>query len=463
LSTVIFTQEAFEFDWRLVAMTATVFVAVGVAAAVHFRRARLTGGRVGDDDSVLLALALNNMTQGVVMFDSAERLVVCNDRFVEMYGLSHNVVKPGCTLRDVIQNRKLTGSLDGDPEEYRAEILASIKREEAMSRIVETPDGRAISVVNRPIKGARYWVGTHDDITERIKAERKSASLAEQERRRMAIDTAIQSFREGVETVLRTVSESTTAMKSTAMTLSQSSDQTSERTASAVHTSDEASGNVAAAAVAAEELMGSIAEIGRQVGQAAELVKLAVSEAHTTNEEINRLMEAAQEIGDVVNLIRDIAGQTNLLALNATIEAARAGESGRGFAVVASEVKSLAVQTAAATERISVQIAAVQNSTGSAVDAIRRNTERMQEINRHTSAVADSLEEQSNATSEISRNVSGAAKGAELVVTVLDEVTEAVNETRGAAGTVLEASDAVESAAIKLQQRVETFLRSVAV
>ena len=457
------TQSAFGYDWRLVAVLVTVFVVVGVAAAIHFRRVRLTGGGARDDDSVLLAMALNNMTQGVVMFDAAERLVVCNDRYIEMYGLSRNVVKPGCTLIDVIKNRKLTGSLDLDPEKYRREILASVRREEAMSRIVETPDGRAVSVVNRPIKGGHYWVGTHDDITERIKAERKSASLAEQERRRMAIETAINSFREGVETVLRTVSESTTAMKSTAMTLTQSSGQTSERAASAVRTSDEASANVAAAAVAAEELMDSIAEIGRQVGQAAELVKLAVREAHTTNEEINRLMEAAQEIGDVVNLIRDIAGRTNLLALNATIEAARAGEAGRGFAVVASEVKSLAVQTAAATERISVQIAAVQSSTGSAVDAIRRNTERMQEINRHTSAVADSLEEQSNATGEISRNVSGAAKGTELVVAVLDDVTNAVNDTRGAAGTVLEASGAVESAAVRLQQRVEAFLRSVAV
>ena len=313
------------------------------------------------------------------------------------------------------------------------------------------------------LQAIKFWVGTHDDITERIQAERKSASLAEQERRQLEIETAIGSFREGLETVLGTVSESTTAMKSTAAVLSQSSGQTSERTKSAVHMSGEASSNVNAAVVAAEELMGSIVEIGLQVSEAAELVKLAVTEAHSTNEQITRLMEAAQEIGDVVSLIRDIAGQTNLLALNATIEAARAGEAGRGFAVVASEVKSLSVQTAAATERIAEQIAAIQNSTSGAVDAIRRNTERMQEIDRYASAVAGSLEEQSNATGAISSNVSGAAEGTKLVVEVLDKVTDAVNETQGAAGTVLAASEAVEAATVKLRQRVESFLSSVAV
>jgi methyl-accepting chemotaxis protein len=156
---------------------------------------------------------------------------------------------------------------------------------------------------------------------------------------------------------------------------------------------------------------GSITEISRQVGQAAELVGVSVAEARTTNEEITRLTEAAQEIGDVVKLIRHIAGQTNLLALNATIEAARAGELGRGFAVVASEVKSLAVQTAKATEKIASQIAAVQTSTSGAVEAIRRNTGRMQEIDCCTSSVTNSLHEQNNATGEISRNVSSAAEG----------------------------------------------------
>ena len=141
------------------------------------------------------------------------------------------------------------------------------------------------------------------------------------------------------------------------------------------------------------------------------------------------------------------------MALNATIEAARAGESGKGFAVVASEVKSLAVQTAKATEQIAAQIAAVQNSTTAAVEAIRRNTERMQEINQHTSTVANAVEQQNAATGEISLNVANAAAGTRDIVNVLDDVTGAVSKTRNSADTVLMASEAVEAAAATCARR----------
>jgi diguanylate cyclase (GGDEF)-like protein/PAS domain S-box-containing protein len=123
------------------------------------------------------AAAVNNMSQGVVMFDAAERLVVCNRRYVEMYGLSADVVKPGCTLRDVIRNRQETGSLARDPEQYRAELLSAMAQGKTISWIVETPDGRAISVINRPIPGGD-WVGTHEDITERKRAEARIAHMA---------------------------------------------------------------------------------------------------------------------------------------------------------------------------------------------------------------------------------------------------------------------------------------------
>jgi methyl-accepting chemotaxis protein len=165
----------------------------------------------------------------------------------------------------------------------------------------------------------------------------------------------------------------------------------------------------------------------------------------------------------VVKLIRDIAGQTNLLALNATIEAARAGEAGRGFAVVASEVKTLAVQTARATEEIAIQITAVQASTTGAVEAIRRTADRMHEINHYTSAVATAVEEQSVATSEISYNVTNAAEGTNVVVSVLAAVAGAATATRGSAQTMLDASAAVEEAVANLRSEVEGFLHKVAV
>jgi methyl-accepting chemotaxis protein len=436
---------------------------LGLAAItfVVWRRRRNIDARGGS--SAVLSMVINNMTQGVVLFDAQEHVLVCNDRYIEMYGLSPDVVRPGCTLLDLIKNRIVTGSLNIDAEKYRAEILAAVHQGEVMNRIVETPDGRAVLVVNRPIKNGQYWIGTHDDITERIHAERKSAAMSEQERRRMQIETEIRAFRENVAAVLRTVSESTAALKSIAVALSNSSGCTSERTAGAVQTSNEASANMTAAAGAAEELIASIGEIGRQIGQAAEVASHSVMEADTTNEQMTRLTGTVQQIGEVVNLIRNIARQTNLLALNATIEAARAGEAGRGFAVVASEVKSLAVQTAKATEQIAGQIEAVQSSTRVAVDAIRRNTERMQEIDGYTSAVALSLQQQDSATDEISHNVASAAQGAKGMVAVLDEVTRAVGDTRSAAGKVLEASETVEAAATSLQRGIEGFLGRVAV
>jgi methyl-accepting chemotaxis protein len=252
-------------------------------------------------------------------------------------------------------------------------------------------------------------------------------------------------------------------MRSTAASLFNASGHTSQRAESAVQTSNEASTNVEGAAVAADELSSSIAEIGRRLNQTTEVVRVAVGEAQVTNQDIGALALGAQKIGDVTKLIRNIAGQTNLLALNATIEAARAGEAGRGFAVVASEVKSLAVQTAKATEDISRQILEVQNSTGKAVEAIGRIAHRMQEIDSYTSAVAASVQQQNAATSEISKNVTGAADGAKLIVTVLSEVADATTETQQSAQTVLAAAESVEEAAVNLRNEVEDFLTKVAV
>jgi methyl-accepting chemotaxis protein len=258
------------------------------------------------------------------------------------------------------------------------------------------------------------------------------------------------------------VADGAEAMRSTATMLLASSGETSQRAEGAVSTSNEASTNVDTAAVAADELSSSIEEISRQLAKTTTIVRSAVEEAQGTNQQIAALSQAAQKIGDVVKLIRTIAGQTNLLALNATIEAARAGEAGKGFAVVASEVKSLAVQTAKATEDISKLIGAVQASTGGAVDAIGRISGRMKEIDNYATAVAAAVHEQSAATSEISQNVASAADGAKLVVSVLGEVTGAAAETRMSAQSVLTASQAVEAAAAELRREVEGFLARVA-
>ena len=418
--------------------------------------------RLLDEKSRLLSTALNNMTQGVVMFDSTGRLVVRNDRFVDMYGLPPEQVKPGCTLEDIIRIRKSTGNFDGDPAQYRSDLLGKMAAGKTVTFVVENPDGRVIAVTNRPIAGGNYWVGTHDDITERRLAEAQNASLAEQQERRASVDAAILSFRESVESVLATVNDSVSAVRATAMTLSASADETSKRAAGAVRTSSEASTNVGAASGVAQELSSSITEIDHQLVQATKLVATAMREAESTNSEIASLADSAREIGTVVKLIRDIAGQTNLLALNATIEAARAGDAGRGFGVVASEVKSLAVQTAKATEQISAQIVAVQTSTAGVVEAIRRNSEHMQSINQYTSAIAASIQQQTAATGEISQNVTNAATGTNLILSVLEDVAAAITKTGRSAETMLKASHEVETAATGLRESVDSFLRKVA-
>jgi methyl-accepting chemotaxis protein len=298
---------------------------------------------------------------------------------------------------------------------------------------------------------------------ERLRGERETQKqAAEQERRAFTAGIAGE-FETAVGDVVAGISSAAGQLKSVAEAMSTAVEEASSQSAAIAAASEQCSVSVGTVASASDELTSSIQEIGRQVATAVTIADEAVKRADLTIEKVRHLSGVAQKIGDVVDMITSIAGQTNLLALNATIEAARAGEAGRGFAVVASEVKSLAVQTAKATEQIALQIEAVQTSTRFAVEAIRRNTERMREIDGYTSAVARSLDQQDSATGEISHNVSSAADGAKGMVAVLDEVTGAVDDTRSAAGKVLDASESVEAAAAGLQQRIEGFLARVAV
>jgi methyl-accepting chemotaxis protein len=428
-------------------------LAMTTTAAFLARKLRL--------DNLRMRVAINNMSQGLCMFDGNERLVVCNQRYMEMYSLSVDIVKPGCSLQSLLEYRIRNGSFSRDPIAYRRELLSTISAGKTTASEVKSKDGRAISVINRPMPDGG-WVATHEDITDRRGAERERVSMQEQQQRRAVIDQAIAAFRRRVEDHLKTVAEGAAAMRCTATTLFSNSGQTSNSADGAVSASNEASTNVETAAVAADELSGSINEIVRQLAKTTEIVRSAVGETQGTNHQISALAQAAQKIGDVIKLIRAIAGQTNLLALNATIEAARAGEAGKGFAVVASEVKSLAVQTAKATEDISRLIMAVQAAISSAVSAISRISGRMQEIDSCATAVSAAVEEQSAATGEISQSVASASDGAKVVVSVLGKVTGAAVQTRQSAENVLTASQAVEAAAVELRREVKGFLSRVA-
>jgi methyl-accepting chemotaxis protein len=378
-----------------------------------------------------------------------------------MYDLDPQLARPGASLREMLEHRIRAGTFSGNPDQYIADLLSSIVKGKTVTNVREH-EGRFIVIVNRPMIGGG-WVATHEDITERRLADRQRVSMQEAESRRAMVEAEISSFRGRVENVLKIVTDGAGAMQSTAVGLFGSSDQTSQRAEGAVQASNEASANATTAATAASELTSSIAEISAQLTRTTEVVRTAVDEAEITNSQIAGLADAAQKIGDVVKLIRDIAGQTNLLALNATIEAARAGEAGRGFAVVASEVKSLAVQTAKATEEIAGQIQNVQVSTTGAVEAIRSIAGRMREISAYTSAVAASVEQQNSATGEISHNVASAAHGTGTVVGMLSEVAGAATATRTSAETVLNTSKSVESAVANLRGEVESFLGKVAV
>jgi methyl-accepting chemotaxis protein len=417
--------------------------------------------RAGDKNR-LVSMALDNMSQGLCMFDAQTRIVVRNRRYLEMYGLSSAIVKPGCTLKELIQHRKDTGFFTGDVVAYCEQILSDVHSGEIKAFYVAASDGRIVLAKNVPLDDGG-WLSTHEDVTEQHQAEQERAVALEQENRREAVDVSITSFRPQVESLLMSVGESAAAMRDTAGTLLGASDQTTQRASNAVETFQEASANVETAAIAADELSHSIAEISRQLTHASSIVMQATEEARSADSEIAGLADGAKKIDDVVTLIRNIAGQTNLLALNATIEAARAGEAGKGFAVVASEVKSLAVQTAKATEEIASHILAVQGSTSGAVDAMRQIAARMQEINRFTSAVATSVEQQNTATGEISRNVAGAADSTGHALAVLSEVTNAATETRASAETVRDVSQTVETAVCDLRLEVEDFLAKVTV
>ena len=454
-------------DWAaavLPAIPETVLTAI-VAAIIAQFAISLTGARLTryqGRENEQIRTAIDSMAQGLCMFDASERLVVCNSQYYKMYELTSDDVEPGSTLSEVLQKRVAKGTFSRDRHQYRDEFLTAIRQGRTIVHEVKSKGGRLLLVTNHPMKDGG-WIGTHEDITERRQTELQRDTMQQQEGRRAAIENAITTFRNHAEALLQTVAKSASVMRSTAANLFSASGTTSQRAEGAVQTSNEASINVKTAAIAAEELSTSIAEIEKRLNQTAEVVRVAVGEAQVTNQDMGALAQGARKVGDVTKLIQNIAAQTNLLALNATIEAARAGEAGRGFAVVASEVKSLAVQTAKATEDISSQILEVQNSIGKAVEAIGRIANRIREIDDHTSAVSAAVQQQSAATGEISQNVTSASDGAKLIVAVLSEVAGATTETKKSAQTVLTASESVEEAAANLHSAVEIFLTKVAV
>jgi len=243
--------------------------------------------------------------------------------------------------------------------------------------------------------------------------------------------------------------------------MSHTAEETSQQTTAVVAATEQTSANVQTVASAAEKLSASGNEISRQVSLSAEIARTAAEEAGQTNVLVASLAAAAGRIGEVVRLIDDIASQTNLLALNATIEAARAGEAGKGFAVVANEVKTLANQTAKATQEITAQIGSVQAETDKAVAAIRHIGETIHRVDEATSSIAGAVEEQNAAIHEITRSVQEAARGTREVSDHIGRVSDGARTSRGAAEDVAGSTREMITHNDELTREINSFLGEV--
>jgi methyl-accepting chemotaxis protein len=296
---------------------------------------------------------------------------------------------------------------------------------------------------------------------ERDAAEHDAQNKASAAARRAELIRFADDFESAVGTIVANVSASAVQLEAAARTLTRTAETTQSLSSQAAGASEQASSNMQSVASATEELSASVDEIGRQVQESNRIAEAAVQQAEKTDGRIGKLSRAAQEIGDVVKLITAIAEQTNLLALNATIEAARAGEAGRGFAVVASEVKSLASQTAKATDEISSHIAGMQGATQESVAAIKEIGGTIAQISSIASTIASAVEEQGSATQEIARSVQTVAQGTHEAAANILEVNRGAAETGSASGDVLESARTLSSESTRLREELDRFMANI--
>jgi methyl-accepting chemotaxis protein len=290
---------------------------------------------------------------------------------------------------------------------------------------------------------------------------RREAEQARRDARQAEIDQAIEMFNAGTADILAKLADASTEMQGTAARMTDGATMNMERSSVVAAAVEKTSANIQTVAASSQELSSAISEIGSQVDRSNHVAQQAAEEAEMTTRKVGQLRDASESIGAVITLINDIAEQTNLLALNATIEAARAGEAGKGFAVVANEVKSLAAQTARATEEISKQIGDMQTATTESVDSIGRITETIRSLSEIASGIASAVTEQQAATEEIARSVEEVASSTEEVSGNIGDVRDSANENRDAADQVRAAAEALSEEAEVLSREVKSFLGSI--
>ncbi len=311
---------------------------------------------------------------------------------------------------------------------------------------------------------AEAYVTFRDNMirTKQLEEENEAKQKVDTDRQ-VAMAEATKNFVADIGEIVTTVSSASTELSTTAQTMTQIAEETTSKSTTVSNAATQASSNVQTVAAATQEMTASISNINVQINSASEIAKQAVIDVADTSEQMNSLAQTAHNIGDVVSLISDIAEQTNLLALNATIESARAGDAGKGFAVVASEVKSLASETAKATEGISKLIQEVQSKTESAVASIAGIGEVIQQIDSFSSEIASAMNEQGVATQEIAQSIEETAAGTDLVSSNITGVTEASQEAAAASDQVSTAAEQLSKNSEILKMSVDSFVDQIKV
>jgi methyl-accepting chemotaxis protein len=376
---------------------------------------------IGKTEQLVLMLAVGGTLLGAVLAFllgtgiSRPMIAMCK-AMRELAAGNFDVVLPGLGRKDEI------GEMAGAVEEFKVQAVAKAERDAALS-----------------------------EAQNREQAAGRRAELI-----RFADD-----FESAVGAIVSNVSASAVQLESSASTLTRTAETTQTLSSQVAGVSEQASSNMQSVATATEELSASVEEIGRQVRDSSRIAEAAVVQAKETDGRIGKLSHAAQQIGEVVKLITAIAEQTNLLALNATIEAARAGEAGRGFAVVASEVKSLASQTAKATDEISSHIAGMQGATAESVAAIKEIGATIGKISSISTSIASAVEEQGAATQEIARSVQNVAQGTQTAATDIGQVNRGAAETGSASEEVLNSAKTLSSESTRLRAELDRFMANI--
>lgn len=376
---------------------------------------------IGQTEQLVLMLAIGGTLLGAVLAVllgtgiSRPMIAMCK-AMRELASGNFDVVLPGLGRKDEI------GEMAGAVEEFKVQAVAKAERDAAAS-----------------------------EVQNREQAASRRAELI-----RFADD-----FESAVGAIVSNVSASAVQLETAASTLTRTAETTQSLSSQVAGVSEQASSNMQSVATATEELSASVEEIGRQVRDSSRIAEAAVVQARETDGRIGKLSHAAQQIGEVVKLITAIAEQTNLLALNATIEAARAGEAGRGFAVVASEVKSLASQTAKATDEISSHITGMQGATAESVAAIKEIGATIGQISSISTSIASAVEQQGAATQEIARSVQTVAQGTQTAATDIGEVNRGAAETGSASAEVLHSAKTLSSESTRLRAELDRFMGNI--